>query len=52
MFNLEKDPEEMNNIYYKTKHKGLIKILKNKLRALIKELDDPVNAPNLMENKI
>jgi len=47
MFDLQVDPEEMNNLYRKAKHKDTVEGLKTTLQGLIAELDDPVDAPAL-----
>jgi hypothetical protein len=48
MFDLQADPEEMDNLYWKPEHKNTVAGLKTKLRSLIAELEDPVDAPALM----
>lgn len=47
MFDLENDPEEMNNLYAQHEHKTKREDMKDELRTLIKKLDDPVKAPAL-----
>jgi len=49
LFDLEQDPEEMNNLYGSSEHQETRESLKSGLRKLIKDLDDPVDAPNLMK---
>jgi arylsulfatase A-like enzyme len=48
LFDLQNDPEEMNNLYGSPKHKETRESLKEELRTLIKQLDDPVEAPHLL----
>ena len=49
MFDLENDPEEMNNLYHASQYQRVRTTLTHKLRNLISELDDPVDAPNLLK---
>lgn len=49
MFDLVNDPDEMNNCYRDPEHAELRTTLKRQLLELIKELDDPVEAPALTE---
>jgi arylsulfatase A-like enzyme/lysophospholipase L1-like esterase len=49
LFDLVKDPEEMNNLYHKPKHKELREEMSERLRKLIRKVGDPVHAPNLMK---
>jgi arylsulfatase A-like enzyme len=48
LFDLQNDPEEMNNLYGSFEHKQTRERLKRGLRKLIKDLDDPVDAPKLV----
>ena len=47
LFDLLNDPEEMKNLYGERKHRATRENLKGDLRQLIKQLDDPVEAPAL-----
>jgi len=49
LFDLERDPDEMQNRYGDPHSKGVREQLKNHLRQLIKEVQDPVKAPALMQ---
>ena len=49
LFDLVKDPEEMNNLYHQPKHRDLREEMSERLRKLIREVGDPVHAPNLMK---
>ena len=51
LFDLVKDPDEMNNLYYKPQFNELGERMKCILRKLINELGDPVNAPNLVQHQ-
>ena len=48
LFDLHNDPEEVKNLYGSSEHKETRESLKSDLRKLIKKLDDPVDAPKLM----
>ncbi|MDG0963752.1 MAG: sulfatase-like hydrolase/transferase [Opitutales bacterium] len=48
LFDLVNDPEEINNLYHLTGQKDLREKLTKKLRYLIREVGDPVHAPNLI----
>jgi hypothetical protein len=48
LFDLQNDPEEMSNLYGSSEHKQTRERLKRGLRKLIKDLDDPVDAPKLV----
>ncbi|MBT3380117.1 MAG: sulfatase-like hydrolase/transferase [Lentisphaerae bacterium] len=48
LFDLKADPEEMSNLHDHPGHKEIRDSLKEELRKLIKEVDDPVEAPKLM----
>ncbi len=43
MYDLDKDPREMNNLYSDASYAGVVKELKHQLRRLQAELDDDVN---------
>ena len=45
LFDLERDAEEMNNLYHSPERKELIQDLKQHLQKLIKDLEDPVAIP-------
>ena len=45
MFDLQNDPEEMDNLYAIPKHRTIREHLKETLRSKIKQLGDPVDAP-------
>ena len=47
LFDLEKDPEEMTNLYGDPAHDKEREDLKECLRGLIREFEDPVELPNL-----
>ena len=47
LFDLEKDPEEMNNLYGDPSYAGEREALKDRLRGLIREFEDPVELPQL-----
>jgi arylsulfatase A-like enzyme len=51
LFDLKKDPDEMENLYRNPKHKDIMERMKKKLKGLISTLDDPVEAPNLMKDR-
>ena len=48
LFDLEKDPEEMQNHYPNPAYKETRQELTQRLRKLIRDLKDPVDAPNLI----
>ena len=48
LFDLEKDSDEMNNLYDNPESAEIKKRMKAELRKLIKELKDPVEASSLM----
>jgi arylsulfatase A-like enzyme len=47
LFDLRQDPHEMTNQYGNPEFREVRARLENQLRQLIKDLDDPVNAPDL-----
>jgi hypothetical protein len=47
LFDLVKDPDEMNNRYNNPESAEIVKRMKAELRSLIKALEDPVEAPAL-----
>ena len=47
LFDLEKDPDEMNNLYNNPESAEIVKRMKAELRSLIKALEDPVAVPAL-----
>lgn len=49
LFDLEKDPEEMQNQYSNPEYAQTKQELLSGLRKLINDLEDPVNAPNLVK---
>ena len=49
LFDLVHDPEEMNNLYHQPKNQKLGEKMSDRLRNLIREVGDPVIAPNLMK---
>ena len=49
LFDLMNDPEEMDNLYHKAKDKKLREEMSNRLRNLIRKVEDPVHAPNLIK---
>lgn len=49
MFDLFNDPDEMNNLYHQPKHRKLRENMSEQLRNLIREVGDPVQAPNLIK---
>ena len=42
----------MNNLYHQPKHKELREEMSERLRNLIREVGDPVHAPNLMKESV
>ena len=48
LFDLEQDPDEIQNLANDPAHNALRKQLEDTLRDLIREFDDPVQAPNLV----
>ncbi len=40
LYDLGKDPQEMNNVYHEPEYKGVVKQLKQELKRLQTELDD------------
>ena len=48
LFDLEKDPDEMDNVYANPEYSAIRKRIEKTLRTLIDELEDPVEAPDLM----
>lgn len=51
LFDLQQDPDEINNLYHSPEKGALRKHLRERLRTLIRDLDDPVEAPALRHNK-
>ena len=49
LFDLEKDPEEMQNHYANPAYQDMKAKLTEGLLKLIRELEDPVDAPNLVQ---
>ena len=49
LFDLEKDPEEMKNQYTNPEYAQTKQELLSGLRKLINDLEDPVDAPNLVQ---
>ena len=50
LFDLEKDPDEMENEYSNPEYAAVLERMTGELRALITKLDDPVKAPGLMQS--
>ncbi len=48
LFDLEKDPDEINNLYGDPSYAGEREALKDRLRGLIREFEDPVELPQLI----
>ena len=48
LFDLEKDPDEMKNLYRNPEHKELLAQMKVELRQLVADLEDPVELPDLL----
>ena len=48
LFDLEKDPDEMDNLYANPEYSVVRERMEGELRKLIHQLDDPVEAPGLM----
>jgi lysophospholipase L1-like esterase len=49
LFDLVNDPEEMNNLYHQPKNQKLGEKMSDRLRNLVREVGDPIVAPNLMK---
>jgi hypothetical protein len=49
LYDLDKDPNEMNNLYKNPMYKTLIKKLKIKLKELQKEYDDDMSLKEMRE---
>ncbi len=49
LFDLKEDPDEMENLCRDPKHKEIMERMKKELKGLIRTLDDPVEAPDLMK---
>lgn len=50
LYDLKKDPQEMNNLYTNPKYKKLIKKLKSELSGLQKKYDDPIESQLKLKN--
>ena len=48
LFDLEKDPDEIDNLYANPEYSAVRERMEKKLRKLIRQLDAPVDAPGLM----
>ena len=51
LFDLKKDPDELNNLAQNPEYLGVREKMEIKLLKLIQKLDDPVQAPALVQNK-